>query len=306
MKTEFIEEFVVLADTGNFLEAAERLYIAQSSLSRHIRAMEQELGEPLFERTTRHVALSEFGRIFLPYAREIAALQAGYRQALGRYRSALGGMLAVGLVPAVARYPVTDMLMAFGRENPGVKLNLVEEDSNILSQRLLSGQLDLAFLREGEAKAAGLKRIPLYRDSLCALLPPGHPLAGEKALRLEQLRDEAFLLLPQGTLVHALSLEACRRAGFAPRIAYTGHRGENMARMVQGGMGVALLMRTPSMEMAGEGVAVLPIVPEVATTISLVYPGERTLSRAGKRLLDYVRGPGRAALKEALPLQEPG
>ena len=78
MEINYLKEFVVLAQTGNFMEAADILYVSQSTLSKHIKSMELELGVPLFDRTTRKVTISKFGELLLPYAQQIAELQDKY------------------------------------------------------------------------------------------------------------------------------------------------------------------------------------------------------------------------------------
>ena len=75
MEIDYIREFVVLTETENFLEAAERLFISQSSLTRHIKSLEEDLGMQVFDRTTRKVTLNNFGKLFLPYAKEISRIQ---------------------------------------------------------------------------------------------------------------------------------------------------------------------------------------------------------------------------------------
>ena len=82
MNIDYLKEFVVLADTGNFSRAADALFLSQSSLSKHIKAMEQELAIPLFRRTTRRLELTEDGMSFLTYARQISRLQYEYETAL--------------------------------------------------------------------------------------------------------------------------------------------------------------------------------------------------------------------------------
>ena len=85
MELSYIREFVVLAETGNYLEAADALFIAQSSLSRHIKSIELDLGSPLFDRTTRKVVLNGFGQAFLPYAKKMVEIQEEYENVLQSY-----------------------------------------------------------------------------------------------------------------------------------------------------------------------------------------------------------------------------
>lgn len=81
MEIGYFREFVVLAETQNYWAASERLFIGQSSLSKHIKTLEKQLGAPLFDRTSRKVALTEFGRLMLPYAKAVASLQFEYETA---------------------------------------------------------------------------------------------------------------------------------------------------------------------------------------------------------------------------------
>ena len=78
MDIDYIHEFVVLADTGNYMEAADKLFLTQSSLTRHIQKLEADLGVLLFDRSTRHIELNKYGNLFMPYARQISQLQKEY------------------------------------------------------------------------------------------------------------------------------------------------------------------------------------------------------------------------------------
>jgi DNA-binding transcriptional LysR family regulator len=118
MEINYLREFVVLAQTGNFMEAADLRYCSQSTLSKHIQNMESELGVPLFDRTTRKVALSTFGQLFLPYAKQIAELEDKYTAVL---QSSLGTdreILTLGSIPALAQYKITDVLIDFKKSHP--------------------------------------------------------------------------------------------------------------------------------------------------------------------------------------------
>ena len=95
MELSYIREFVVLAETGNYLEAADALFIAQSSLSRHIKSIELDLGSPLFDRTTRKVVLNGFGQAFLPYAKKMVEIQEEYENVLQSYLSGVSSTITV-------------------------------------------------------------------------------------------------------------------------------------------------------------------------------------------------------------------
>ena len=139
MELSYIREFVVLAETGNYLEAADTLFIAQSSLSRHIKSIEMDLGAPLFDRTTRKVSLNGFGQAFLPYARQMVQIQEEYENVLQSYLSGISSAITVASIPSMVRYNITDVLAGFQQANPRYKLNILEADSSQTLQLLLEG-----------------------------------------------------------------------------------------------------------------------------------------------------------------------
>lgn len=116
MEIGYIKEFVVLAETGSFLEAADRLFISQSSLSKHIKNIERELGAPLFNRTTRKVELSEFGQMFLPYANQIVRVQNEYTTAFFNKLESTRVTVTIGSIPPLAPYNITDVLARFKKK----------------------------------------------------------------------------------------------------------------------------------------------------------------------------------------------
>ena len=111
MEIDYICEFAVLAETCSFSEAAEQLFISQSELSRHLRALETDLGAPLFDRTTRSVTLNSTGQLFLPYARQIASIRYEYTTAIGNAVSGEHGNIRIGSIPVMNSYGITDAYM---------------------------------------------------------------------------------------------------------------------------------------------------------------------------------------------------
>ena len=292
MEIRYIREFVVLAESDSFVDAAARLYMTQSSLSKHLKTLESELGAPLFNRTTRRVELNELGRVFLPYARQIAALCEGYEQAVEEHLAGQNATLVVGAPPVMAEYGITEVIARFRRSAEPCDIRLREEDSVELAQLLRSGECELAFLRQAEAMERDLVRIPYADDSLVAVLRQDHALAGGDNVDLRQLAGESFLLLPEQTAVHSLCLQACRRAGFAPHIFYTGHRVENILMLVASGLGVSLLMKRHLEYLPHEGLAVLPLSPAVVTQISLCCRKGASLSPGARQFIRCLHGEG--------------
>jgi LysR family transcriptional activator of glutamate synthase operon len=176
MEIDYWREFVVLAETGNFLEAADTLYIAQSTLSKHIKKIESELGVPLFDRTTRQVRISKYGQLLLPYAQQIAEIQDQYTTALQNSLAVDRERLTLGSIPALAQYKITDLVVDYKQAYPQSTLDVVQAGSEELREMLRQQKCELAFIRDTDEQIDDdLVRIPYAVDTMVAVLPATHP-----------------------------------------------------------------------------------------------------------------------------------
>mgnify|MGYP000853090719 CR=1 FL=1 len=289
MEIDYIREFVVLAETGNFLEAAEKLFISQSSLTRHIQSLEKDLGTSVFDRTTRKVTLNYFGKLFLQYAKEISRIQYEYTTAFYNEMQGVQGKVKVGSIPIMIPYKITDVLSQFQRENSAFSLDVIEADSLDLVKMLRTGQCDFAFIRESDDSDNEFNKLSYAKDTLVALMPQHHFLSDRNSLELSLLSHEPLLLLANDTFMHSLCIAECRNAGFEPRISFTGHRAENIIDLVSKGMGTALLMKRASSSLIKPGVVVVNIEPSIGSAISLAYLKNTTMTEAAKHFLNLVK-----------------
>lgn len=284
-----IKEFAVLAEVQNYLEASELLFISQSSLSKHIKALEAEIGASVFDRSTRHVRLNEVGRVFLEYAKQVVALQYQYTTRIRSLTAARPPALGIGAIPVMGPYGITDAIAAFKRENPDFSVTLLEGDAKTLKQALRQGRCELAFIRNDGEDDPDFCRLSFAADSLAGILPAAHPLVGRKTLRLERLAEEDFMLLAPGSLLHELSLKACRDAGFEPHVVFTGQRAENIIDLVGQGMGVGLLMRKAAKRLLNRrDVAVIEVTPPVTTYIKIYYRSDADLTPTARHFIDFL------------------
>ena len=285
MDIDYIHEFVVLAGTGNYMEAADRLFLTQSSLTRHIQKLEADLGVTLFDRTTRRIELNQYGRLFLPYAEQIALLQKDYTTAFCNELNRERGTIRIGAIPVMAQYHITDILARFQQENRNYMLDIQEADSLQLIQMLREERIDFAVIRESDDASSSFGKIPITQDTLAALMPKNHPLAGSEHIELKQLYRDSFLLLGRDTFMYSLCVRECRTAGFEPHIAFTSNRVDNIIGLVSKGMGVGLLTKRPVMSANHSDIAVVDVLPAITTTISLAYLPDKKLTAPQQQLV---------------------
>jgi DNA-binding transcriptional LysR family regulator len=234
--------FLVLAETQNFHRAAERLHMAQPTLSRQIAALERAVGTPLFERRTRQVALTAAGAA---YAREAAAIVDALRRAEALAReTAQGhtGTVRIGFTMAAAHSVVPKHVRAMRAARPDVKLELSEIVSDELPGKLVAGDIDLAVMYDSPWPA-GTAHAVVLTEPLCVALPKRHPQANRRALRITDLADAPFAMTAAdaGSRLNAEVLGFCRRHGFEPKVSFEVRLQQTMLSLVNDASCVALV-----------------------------------------------------------------
>src|SRR3954447_1107376 len=219
MELRQLAYFVAVAEERHFTRAAERVTIAQPAVSQQIRRLEAELGEELFVRDRRAVALTAAGEALLPHARAALAAVAGAREAVGALSGLLTGRLAVGLVQPLPDRQMSRLLGEFRRRHPHVELALIEGEPEALGTSLSAGRLDVAVIALGryDRPPPDLETRLIATEPVVVALHPEHLLATRAAIALRALRKEPMVTLVRGSRLRNTLEAACRTAGFAAR-----------------------------------------------------------------------------------------
>lgn len=250
MELRHLRYFVVLAEELHFGRAARRLAISQPPLSQQIQQLEEELGGPLFARTSRRVELTEAGRVFLAEARAALA-RAEQAQEIGR-RATRGeiGELRLGFTASAPLANVMPAIIrAFRERRPDVHLTLQEMLSHHQLQALRDGALDVAFLRApADPTQADMQvtAVELHREELLVFLPRSHRLAHTRAsqrIALADLAEDYFVHFSReaGASTYDQFIELCRAAGFTPRMSQEAREPATIIGLVAAGLGVTLM-----------------------------------------------------------------
>ncbi len=288
MEMRYSREFVALAETGNFMKAAENLFMAQSTLSRHIQVLEQDLGYELLVRSTRKTELTEIGRLYYQYAKRIVEIEDDCMSAISQHVNGTSGCITCGMIPLAAKYGFR-AITALHISHPKYKIKTVLNDSATLKEMLLNGQCDFCLARELDASCTDeFHRIEFIKDSMQLVVSPTHPLASSPSVSLAQFSDETFLFAPEGTENYADCVSACRAAGFTPHIGGTITPVETIIDMVEMGLGVTLLPKIRTGSIASKVVKIIDIDPPVNVCINLLYLKSRKLTAADKAVLAYL------------------
>jgi DNA-binding transcriptional LysR family regulator len=252
MELRHLRYFVCVADELHFGRAAALLGISQPPLSQQIRALEEELGVALFERTSRRVRLTEAGRLFLVEARRTLEQAAHAVEVARRTRKGEVGELSIGFIASVPFVPrVASALFRFRTAYPAVHLNLAEMPRDVQIPSLVERRLDIGFMRGDKPRGLPPELIAdvFLEEEMIVGMHRDHPLAARKdALRVADLRDEPFVLyehdFSSGFNDHLFAL--CRRAGFDPDVVQEASGIATLLGLVAAGFGLTVIGRSLS------------------------------------------------------------
>jgi LysR family transcriptional regulator, transcription activator of glutamate synthase operon len=290
MELRQLRYLVTLDEERHFTRAAERAHIAQPALSQQIKRLEAEVGLPLVERTTRHVALTDAGAALVARARRILAeLDAGLAE-LEALRGVKAGHVSVGAMHTMGPIDVSLALAIFQSRHPGVELTVREQSSEELAEMLRVDELDLAFLSVTERiESHGLGLHLLVSEELAAILPLNHRLGKRRRLRMAELAGESFISFREGARLRELLEAAGREAGFEPHVTLESNESQRIRRLVARGMGVAILPLSDATAPGAEVAVAALIEPALRRDITLAWREGRRLAPAAAEFLDLAR-----------------
>ncbi len=254
MELRDLRSFLAVAQHRNFSRAAEQLHVSQPALSEQIRKLEDELGAPLFERTSRGATLTDAGEAFVPQARAVLAQADAAADAVRMVAGGVAGTLTLGFIDSAALGIVPPLIRRFTARYPQVKLRLRELGTRRQLEAVESGEIDVGIVR-GPVWNAGLTGRRIATESLLVALPADHRLAGADAVRLADLRDDGFVTYPadRGAALYEETLRLCHEAGFDPAMVQEANEIYTIVGMVAAGLGVALVPDSVSAVAPGAG-----------------------------------------------------
>ncbi len=286
MELHQLRYFVAVARTRNFSRAAERCRVAQPSLSQQIIKLEEELGERLFERTKRTVALTAAGEIFRAHAERVLDEVELAGESVREVGGLLRGRVVLGALPTVAPYYLPARLRAFSRAHPGIEVVVHEDTTDALVRAAIGKEIDLALLSL-PIERAGLISEEFFDEPLLVAMPAGHRLASRRALTLDDLAEEPFILMQEGHCLAGQALQFCRLNGFAPRVSFRSAQIETVLAFVAEGWGVSIvpaMARNP-----GAKTVRYRALAGMTRSIGIVHRQARPLSRAARTLVEFLR-----------------
>ncbi|MEV2907673.1 LysR family transcriptional regulator [Paenibacillus larvae] len=271
MELRQLQYFVKVAKKQHVTQAAEELHVAQSAVSRQIHLLEAELGVNLFVQKGRNLQLTSVGRLFLSRVEEILLDLEKAVNEIHEFLDPDAGEIRIGFPHSIVITLMPNFVSRFRKNHPNVRFRMKQGTYNTLIRDVIQGEIDLAFITPYPEDHDQVSGEIILTEELFAVLPPNHELAGEKAIRLIQLKDEPFVMFSEDYSLRAIAMNACMKAGFVPDIEFEGEETDTIRGLVAAGMGVSLL---PAMALRDKGelqpAKVKIIDPKVTRTVGII------------------------------------
>ena len=276
--------FVRTAERGSFTRAAEELNYAQSSVSKMIADLEQEWGVTLLERSRGGVCLTPAGRQLLPRVRTLLRDHQELTEHIQQMHGVQSGMVRIGAFASVAIHWLPNIFAEFQKDYPAIEYETLLGDYDEVAGWIADGRVDCGFLSRPSGGALDI--IPLKSDEYMVVLPVGHPLAHEAAIRMEDLNGQPFLLLEHGGRTEVSDL--LEQNHIHPDIRFTTWEDFAIMAMVEKGLGIGIL---PSMILSRipYQLEIRPLERPYYREICLAMKNRAHLTPAAQKFVEYLK-----------------
>lgn len=280
MEIRQLKYFIVLAEELNFSRAAEKLFISQPPLSKHIKSLEEELGVLLFERGSKGVTLTKEGKLFYEEARQIVHQTNQLTRKVKVSNHSYNDTLNIGFVYTAMRLFLPKIVKAFEKKFPEAKLKLWEYSSiKDFQDKLLNYELDIAFVFPPVAHEQ-IENTVIHSEDIYMVIPKSHPLANAERASITQFKEEHILLQPREVApqIFDLFVYKCEaELGFQPKIKTEATSQQARIDMVEAEMGITYV--SGSLRDLYRNVSfVKPIDPEL-TKVSIAIAENKTIEK---------------------------
>ena len=285
-----LETFLSIAEEKSFSRAAEKMLRTQPAISIAIKRLEEELGESLFDRSSKNGSLTEAGRILLSYAQRMINLRDEAKESVSELRGMFRGRLTIGANESTSLYLLPPLLMEYRKRHPKIKIEVFRAVSEKIPLEVSERNLDFGFLSY-DPMHPNLQSLEIHRDELVLVVLPNHPLAKQKQVTVKDLAEEQFVAhnvkTPSRTKIFELFAQNQTPLNICLELATL----ETIKEFVLLEAGIAILPRLAvEAEIKSGKLAEVPVKGmKIEKTLRLVYRREASLSHAAKSFLEIVK-----------------
>lgn len=288
MEFRLVRAFVEVVRQGSFTKAASQVFATQSTVSKAIKQLEEQLGILLIERFKTKNVLTSAGHIVYRRGVKLLADRDDLLKELDELRGLKQGVLRLGISPVGSSMIFAPLFARYRQRYPGIEIELIEHGSDKLAECLRAGDIDFAGTLLPIPDEFDYQ--PICSEPLVALIAADHPLAINQSISLAELQHIPFILFGTGFALHRMILDACHRQKFEPKVVAQSSQIDFMLELVASGLGVTFLPQMIAAERKNRQVHALILDDEgLQWTMAMTWRCNSYLSEAAKAWLDLVR-----------------
>ena len=290
MNLEQLKYVMAIVKHQHLTNASYEVSISQSSLSKYLKKVEEELGGvQLFDRTTRNVKLTAAGQEFSKYASRIIAEYENMMSAMEEFTSLERGGLSVGTIPVYSSRGLISLFTSFQKKYPGIQLEIKEKLTNELIDLLKKSELDIAIiaLPFDMDPLNTFTTYPMIEDEVVLITHKSHPFAKRRSINLSEAADENFIFINHASTLYQICIDACKEAGFTPKITYESSQIDMVAGLVEEGLGVSLITLREAESSVQSNIAIVRLETSIKHTTALAIRSRLNHSNAMKAFVKH-------------------
>lgn len=291
LEPKILRYVLMVANEKNFSKAAQKLHVAQPSLSYQIIKLEKELSIQLFKRGHGEVQLTYAGKIFVNRALQIIDQMEQLKKEINDVADMQKGQLFIGSLPTTGAYLLPKAIPIFQKKYPGIELVLLEDSTNNLELLVSRGQVEISLLSMPVLNTE-LEVETILAEEILLAVPHSNPLSKRHEVHLIDCKDEPFILQKKGIGFRSTSENLCKEAGFQPRVVFESINIDTCQSLVSSGMGITFVPRMVIRNSKSiETPVYLPInhPTKPIRNVVFAYKNGRYLSKAARSFIDIMK-----------------
>lgn len=290
MELRDIQSFINVADYKSFTKAAEQSFLSQPSLSKAVRKLEKELQIELFDRSTRHLRLTDAGRIVYKQGQQALDSLNEIPVLIDELMAVATGKIKIGIPPLIGTLFFPEIAGTFNEQYPNVSLELIELGAKVIEQLVDEGRIDVGLIVL-PADETIFHTSPFITDEFVFYVHRDHPLATRHSIALSELKDEKFILFSEGFSLHNYIINACEEVGFTPTVSYESSQWDLIIELVAAKLGITLLPKAIFEKQNNPNIKMIPLqTPSLLWKLGIITKKDAYHSYALKKFLEMLQG----------------
>jgi DNA-binding transcriptional LysR family regulator len=283
-----ITYFIEVAKYKSFTKASNSLHLSQSTLSKVVKSLEEELNVELIDRSAKNIELTEAGEIVLAEGKMIMESLNDLSIHLYDLMNLKKGKIKIGLPPIIGSLFFPKIIKGFHNLYPDIKIKLSEDDSKKVKQEIRDGILDLGVVML-PVDEKEFDVVPFVSDELSLFVHHSHPLAEREKVEMKELQNETFILFKEEFAIHEIIIQECVRAGFHPEIAYESSEWDFICGMIGENLGISIFPKPIAQKVDQDLIKTIPIVhPSLPWNLGIISKKKKYPSPAVREFIQYI------------------